>query len=340
MNLRKTKVVEGITPRTIPDEILCSQVPVVLKGLVKQWPLVKHGLESANKVSKYLKGHYNGKLAGAYYGAPEIKGRYFYNDDWKDINFSVKKTQLDEMLDSLIEHMDQAQPPSLYIASNNIETHFPTLRQDNDLCLNHDEFDGVTPLVSIWIGNKTLVSCHYDALSNIACCAVGHRNFTMFPPSQIENLYPGPLSPTPGGQAVSMVDFKNPDFIKFPKFKTALEHGQIAELEPGDALFIPTMWWHQVEGLDTFNVLVNYWWTRAPDYMGKSMTVLLHALMSLRDQPKSEKEAWRHIFDYYIFSDPETANSHIPQDARGILESANDMRARQLKAMILAKLNR
>jgi quercetin dioxygenase-like cupin family protein len=33
-----------------------------------------------------------------------------------------------------------------------------------------------------------------------------------------------------------------------------------AELSPGDAIFIPMGWFHHVEALERFNVLVNYWW--------------------------------------------------------------------------------
>ncbi len=339
-NLTKTQVLHGQTPDNLDESIFSATQPVLLKGLIDSWPLVQQGKSAPADAANYLKGHYSGKVAGAYYGDPGIQGRFFYNEDISELNFSVRPTKLDEFLDRILANVNIDNPESLYIASNSINEHFPELRVDNDLQLDHAEFENVHPIISIWIGGKTLVSCHYDALSNIACCAVGKRSFVMFPPDQIDNLYPGPLAPTPGGQVVSMVDFRAPDFDKYPRFKEALKHGQIAELEAGDGLFIPTMWWHQVSALEDFNVLINYWWTRAPEFMGQGMTALLHAILSIRDLSAQEKAAWQHVFDYYVFGDTQKVIEHLPEHAHGPLASIDANNSRQLRAMILNKLNR
>ena len=57
-----------------------------------------------------------------------------------------------------------------------------------------------------------------------------------------------------------MVHVSAPDFDRFPRFAAALDAAEEAELSPGDAIFIPKHWFHHVEALDLFNVLVNYWW--------------------------------------------------------------------------------
>ena len=62
-----------------------------------------------------------------------------------------------------------------------------------------------------------------------------------------------------------MVHVTAPDFARFPRFAKALEVAQVAELSPGDAIFIPRDWFHHVEALDRFNVLVNYWWDACED---------------------------------------------------------------------------
>ena len=61
----------------------------------------------------------------------------------------------------------------------------------------------------------------------------------LFPPDQFRNLYLGPIDNTPAGRAVSMVDFHAPDFNAYPRFREALRHALVAELAPGDAIFIP-----------------------------------------------------------------------------------------------------
>ena len=211
----------------------------------------------------------------------------------------------------------------------------PGFRDKNDVIIPFPD-----ALVSIWIGNKSRIACHYDALDNIACVAVGKRRFTLFPPEQISNLYPGPIDFTPAGQAISLVDFSKPNVDLHPNFRTALEHALVVELEAGDALFLPSMWWHYVEGLSEFNVLVNYWWRLAPAYCGAAISVLKHAMLSIRDLPEKEKDALKHVFDYYIFGDSSVVTKHIPKAAQGCLAPINNMSARQLRSWIINSLNR
>jgi hypothetical protein len=201
-------------------------------------------------------------------------------------------------------------------------------------------FDANPPTVSIWIGNRTTAATHYDISNNIACCMVGRRRFTLFPPDQVANLYPGPLEPTPGGQVVSMVDPNAPDYARYPRFAEAEAAGEVAELEPGDILFYPALWWHQVEALDAFNAMINYWWNTSPAFIDTPQTTLLHALLSLRDRPEAEKAGWRALFDYYVFGPGPQAGAHLPEAARGNLAPLDEMRARRLRATLLNRLNR
>lgn len=339
---QKTKELTGYSFDNIPYQQLMDELePVILKGAVRHWDLVQAGLESDEAAIAYLRRFYTDKTVGTFLAGPEINGRFFYDETATKMNFVSQRLPLDQVLEQLQAHLGDANPPALYVGSTTIDAVLPGMRAaNNDLVFNHPMFDNNSPLASIWIGNPTLVSAHYDAPNNMACCVAGHRRFTLFPADQIANLYPGPLEPTPGGQVISMVDFANPDLAKFPNFPEAVKHGQVADLEPGDLLFYPSMWWHQVEATKPFNILVNYWWNTSPKFMGTPMNVLEHALLSLRDRPEHEKQAWKAVFDYYIFGDVEQARAHLPEKSWGKLGPLDDLKARQLRASLIQKLNR
>lgn len=337
---RVEEVVDGTAPGLDPAALVEAQTPLIFRGVARDWPLVGEGRQGPDRAIDYLKSFYRGRPVVGYTGAPEIGGRYFYNDALTAMNFQAERLQLDLYLDRIRDHFADPRPPSLYVGSTDVDGHLPGLRAENDLRLAPTAFGPVAPLVSIWIGNRTTAATHYDMSNNIACCLVGRRRFTLFPPDQVHNLYPGPLEPTPGGQVVSMVDLRAPDLDRYPRFAEAVRAAQVAELEPGDVLFYPALWWHQVEALDAFNVMINYWWHGAPRFMDTPMNTLLHGLLSLRDRPAAEKRAWRELFDYYVFGSGDRAAAHLPEAARGPLAPIDEISARRLRAHLLNRLNR
>lgn len=329
---------EGARPDALPlDALLEAGEPLVLRGIARDWGLVRAGLRGVQDAMAYLRQRYNGRPLQYSYGEPDVAGRPFYRDDFTELNFEVRRSGLDAVLDGIAAHLDDAHPPTYYLASLPVDGSLPGFRDDNDLDF---AAHGIHAPPSIWIGNRVVASCHYDAPNNIACCAVGRRRFTVFPPGQIGNLYPGPLELTPGGQAVSTVDFADPDFVRHPRFRQALANGRSAILEPGDALLLPSMWWHHVEALEPFNVLVNYWWARTPGHIPAPTDALYHALWAIRDRPEAEKRAWREVFDYYVFGPAGRAGEHLPAAAQGVLGPVDETLARRIRAQLIGKLNR
>ena len=268
-------------------------------------------------------------------GDPGIGGRFFYNDDLSGFNFKMYRTRLDGVLGELTRFSGDANAPSMYVGSTAIDTALPGFRAENDF-----NFGTRAPVASIWIGNRARIAAHHDLPDNLACVVAGHRRFTLFPPEQIANLYVGPLEFTPAGQPISLVDFARPDYERFPRFAEALAAARVAELGPGDAIFIPSMWWHHIESLDAFNVLVNYWWRQSPAHMDSPIGALMLALMTVRDLPPAQRAAWENLFRHYVFqADGETA-AHIPERARRALGSLDANLVRELRANVLARLNR
>ena len=327
--------ITGLRPGDLGNDILASTEPLLLRGLVRDWPMVQAGLQSPQAADAYLRRFYRDATVNAMLGAPEIEGRFGYNDDLSGFNFYPVRVRLDTVLGELEKHAASEPSPTIYVGSTSIEGALPGFRGENDVDLK-----GREALASIWIGNHTVIAAHYDLPDNLACVAVGRRRFTLFPPGQQHNLYVGPLDFTPAGQAISLVDFARPDLARFPRFAQAMEHAQVAEMEPGDALFIPSMWWHHVEALDRFNVLVNYWWRQSPEWMDTPMNALMHALLSVRDLPPAQRQAWADMFRHYVFEADEETASHIPSAARRMLGPIDDNTARAIRAQLLKRINR
>jgi len=324
------------------EELVAADRPVLFKGAAADWPLVEAGLASADAAAALLVRGWSGQPVVVYRGAPEIAGRFGYTPQVDGFNFVASREPLDAVLDEILGVRGDPAAPSIYVGSTDLGLYFPGLADAVPLDLGaiHPMLAEHPGLASVWLGNRTTASCHYDDTPNIAVCAVGRRRFTLFPPEQVANLYPGPLEPTPGGQAISMVDFAAPDLDRHPRFSAALESAQVAEMEAGDVLAYPAMWWHHVEALADFNVLVNFWWNVMPGYVDSPRATLLHALLSLRDRPDGEKAAWKALFDYYVFGDAEAARAHLPEHIHGALAPLDDTLARKLRAQVTRKLQR
>ncbi|GGX73517.1 cupin-like domain-containing protein [Massilia dura] len=325
----------GLAPRDLNERILASTQPLLLRGLVAHWPMVRAARESQQAASAYLQRFYKGGPVVAMLGLPDIGGRFFYNDDISGFNYRPVHAPLDGVLAELEAHRDDAEPPAIYVGSTTIDTVLPGFRAENDVDLG-----GREPLASIWIGNRTRIAAHYDAPDNLACVTAGRRRFTLFPPDQLANLYVGPLDFTPAGQAISLVDLHAPDFERFPRFREALAHAQVAEMEAGDALFIPSMWWHHVEALEAFNVLVNYWWRQSPHYMDTPTNALMYAIMTIRDLPPEQRKAWEGLFRHYVFEQDGATAAHIPPAAQRMLAPMTEDMTRALRAQLLKRMNR
>jgi len=319
----------------LPDELLRASTPYIVRGLAGGWPLVRAGLQAPEAADAYLRRFYGDATVTAMLGKPEIGGRFFYNDAVDGFNFLSVRARLDGVLDELQVQRGMARPGAIYVGSTTIDTALPGLRAENDIDLG-----GRDALASIWIGNRTRIPAHYDLPDNLAVVAAGHRRFTLFPPEQLANLYIGPIDFTPAGQAISMVDLAAPDLDRFPRFAEAQRHALVAELGPGDAIFIPAMWWHNVEALDDFNVLVNYWWRQSPGWMDTPTNALMLAILTMRELPPEQRRAWQEIFRHYIFEPDEDSLAHIPANARYALSPLDDDKARILRGQLLKRINR
>lgn len=307
--------------------------PFIVRQLHSEWILVKKGKESETELKKYL--HECSLKRDFVYaiGEPEQNGKIFYNKDM-GVNFVERKAALKTVLGYFDEIREAEEDVALYLSSLEIHKYFENLLTETPSYLNENQYRA-----GLWIGNKIQVPLHNDFPNNVACVIGGRRKFTLIPPNQFENLYVGPIDFTPAGRAVSMVDLQNPDLDKYPKFAVALEHALTAELSPGDVIYIPSMWWHAVEGLDDFNVMLNFWWRENPIFLGGPDAAMKLAIATIRDLPHQEKQHWKQLFEYYIFNNSEENIAHIPEKSRGVLGRINSDLARKIKSYLLEVLS-
>jgi len=338
----QVRVIEELRFDRIPfDELFAGNEPVLMRGLTSDWPLVRAGRQGPGAVMDQLAANYNRKPVIVYVGDAKMGGRFGYNESVTGFNYQAERRDFTDILERIRADMgSSAAHPYYYMNSLVVDQSFPGLAAQNSLVFDHPVFERYRRVGKIWIGTESVAAAHYDTPRNIACCVLGRRRFTLFRPEQVVNLYPGPLHLTPGGQVVTMANLGQPDFERFPRLRQALDEAWIAEMEPGDALYYPSLWWHEAEALDRFNVMMNWWWVDSPAYMGDPMDVLMHAMLGLRDRPLADRQGWRALFDYYIFGDNSVPRAHLPEAAQGALADMNEENARRIRAAVHDSLNR
>jgi hypothetical protein len=319
-------------------DVLRAKQPAILRGLVGDWAAVERGKASPTALVQYLQRFDTGKSVDALLTAPEVGGKLFYNDSMTGFNFLRNRLPLVKVAEQVLRYARFEASPAVAAQSALIRDCLPGFTDENRLDIVDESV-----LPRIWLGNRITTPIHVDEWNNVGCVVAGRRRFTLFPPEQIANLYIGPLDFAPTGAPMSLVRLEHPDFERYPKFRDALAAAVVAELDPGDAIFIPPLWWHHVESLDSFNVLVNYWWH---DLVGdgaladSAFEALLYGILSIRALPPETRRAWRSFFEQYVFGDTAEPIAHIPESVHGILGSLTPEQRAGLREHLAKRLMR
>lgn len=116
---------------------------------------------------------------------------------------------------------------------------------------------------------RNTTSVHFDMRENLLLCLNGTKRLWLFPPRDACNLYPVFTQ--------SMSDFSRsaaPPFTCFDEMSAEfqekyplLRKSQHVEvnLSAGDMLYLPSCWWHCVEGSQDRNMILNWWFDWHPD---------------------------------------------------------------------------
>ena len=316
------------------QEIIPACRPVVIRGLVADWPVVKAAQASAATLRSYLATLDAGRPVEVFFGDPAIAGKYYYKQGLQGFNFERRMMKFMDALDRILEALDHPGGQSVYVGSLPTADCLPGFAAGNPLPL---VVGGTSP--RMWLGTAANISSHYDTFDNLACVIAGRRQFTLYPPEVIGSLYVGPIDNTMSGPPVSLAASAAPGSDdRFPLFSQVRDQALQARLEPGDALYLPKLWWHQVESTGSFNGLVNYWWDASSVGPDLPYTALLLSMITIAERPAGEREAWKAFFDHYVFRTKGHPLAHLPAEQHGLLGPLKPDNYSKIRARILQML--
>ena len=285
-----------------------------------------------------------GRSSG-YTGAPEIGGRFFYDEatDRPELRGRADRARRVPRHGPGQAHLDDAARRRFYIGSTDIDTYLPGLRAENDLGLDHAGFGGEPPLVE-----------HLDRQPHHGRGALRHveqHRLLRGRPAPLHAVsarpgrtisIPARSSRRPAGRWSAWSTSRAPDLERYP----ALPRG--AGGRPGGraragrrALLSRRCGGTRSRRSTPFNVhdqlLVEH--RRRPSWTRRRPRCCTRC-SACATGPEHEKQAWRALFDYYVFGPAERAGAHLPEQARGDLAPLDETKARRLRAELLNRLNR
>lgn len=234
--------VERPTVETFYREFVSCRRPVILTGVMKQWRA------PSLWTPDYLK-----TVAGEAVVPIKVSTDGIFSGDPKS-GFAGRHRMM--KLSSYIDLLTSDGEPGevCYLQQRPISSISPVLSPDIEI---PEYIEKKLPANAyLWLGPSSTVSpLHYDSYNNLLAQVSGRKKLVLFSPKYLSNLYPYPAhSKIPH---LSQVNIDAPDLKKFPKSQAAKPVHVM--LTPGEILFIPAFWWHQVYSLD-MAVSVNFWW--------------------------------------------------------------------------------
>jgi ribosomal protein L16 Arg81 hydroxylase len=133
-------------------------------------------------------------------------------------------------------------------------------------------------MTRFWMSPAGLGSpLHFDVPQNLFAQVIGRKQVLLYPPRDVVNLYP--LAPYSRLPHYSRVDAETAGRGALPT--PPADPSDARGVEPGDLLFIPRLWWHQVRSLD-FSVSVNFWWAEGLVYQAVRVAKVFQRLRGMR----------------------------------------------------------
>lgn len=294
MKRSSLNILHNVDIQTFHDDIYPKRKPVILRGLdvgpcLEKWKSLEYLVEKGGK--KPTKIHVS--------TSPQM--------DFINKNFVYRSLPFGEYVQRAAEELHDefflSEDEKYYLRAlgddprkdvADIHVQFPELAKDIKF---PELFDKDKLFSSVFrIASKGLqLWTHYDIMDNILIQVSGKKRVVLFSPSDADKMYLN-------GDKSEVLDIDNVDIEKFPRFLEAVRYEGV--LEPGDILFIPAMWFHNVISLD-FGIAVNVFWKHLADDLydnkdtygnkdllpaSRAMQIVDRALKTLEELPEEYRE--------------------------------------------------
>jgi lysine-specific demethylase 8 len=226
------------TPRAFESDFRRPGIAVRLRGAANDWAAL--GRWSPDD----LRARFGDTLVSAY----AMRGGEILLDPVR--GFRIERVPLRTYVDATLA----GGPPSLYLRAP-LPDVIPELAREIKTPVYCE--GGLLLRRNLWFSAQgTITALHFDLPDNLIVQVHGRKRFVLFPPSERRHLYPHAWrSTTPH---LARLDPERPDFVRHPRARDA--RGFTCTLEPGDALFLPSRWWHHASSIET-SISVNHWWS-------------------------------------------------------------------------------
>ncbi|MCM4155241.1 cupin-like domain-containing protein [Gramella sp. AN32] len=214
---------KGLSQDEFLQEYFIPEKPVVIEDLAKNWPAY----------SKWDFDYFRekaGEVVVPLYDSKPAKGRQASHGP-------AMKMPLKEYIDIL-----EAGPTDLRMFFFNLLQNCPELVEDFQYPELGVKFFKKLPVLFVG-GEGSKVVMHYDMdlANNFHFNFTGKKKVILYPPDQTGLIYKVPYSIV----SMEIIDMDAPDFEKYPALAKA--KGFETRMVHGDALYIPSKWWHFIK---------------------------------------------------------------------------------------------
>lgn len=223
--------VSGLSELDFHNEYFVKAQPVIITDATEDWPArrwtIPNLMEKVGDTKVWIRGKTN-------------------QDDYRTGKaYTIRKDTFENYCSDLLK--GNARARSSYLAVASMQQSFPTLLEEAPLPKYLRDYGKLHLGPYLWVALKGHYEfCHFDPDDNFLVMIEGRKQVRLFG-IDLKSMYPNSLG-SHGKTVQSQVNCDTPDFDQHPDFAGA--RCQHCILEPGEMLFIPAFYWHQVTALD------------------------------------------------------------------------------------------